>query len=389
MATSVTIPEIGYGMVEAVIVEWLKGQGAAVEEGEPLLVLETEKASVEVEAPASGILRRITAAVGTTVRAGEVVAVVAGEDEDMEDLPSGPPEQAEERVSPEPSTPVAGAKMTPVAARMAKRYDIDVSSIEGTGLQGRITKDDVLRAVGEEEDRLSPEPVSAASREKSVPLTTTRRTIARRLLTSKKKTAEVTTVAEVNMDRVVQLKKENSISYTAFVVKASAEAIKSFPVLNSSLLEDELVLKNYINIGVAVATERGLVVPVVQSADKKGLLEISTEVGELSDRARTGGLAPEDLQGGTFTVTNSGAFGSLFFTPIINYPEVAILGMGKVHESPVVRQHQIAIGSLMYLCLTYDHRAMDGDVAVKFLQQVKRYLEDPKSLVEPQTRTRQ
>jgi pyruvate/2-oxoglutarate dehydrogenase complex dihydrolipoamide acyltransferase (E2) component len=210
-----------------------------------------------------------------------------------------------------------------------------------------------------------------------IPLTGLRRRIAERLALSRRTAADVTTVADVDMTEVAALRKGAGLSYTAYVVWAVAQALREFPILNASLVDDRILVKRHIHVGVAVALEQGLVVPVIRSADRKGVEEISREVDGWASRARDGKLTPDDMTGSTFTVTNSGAFGSLLFTPIINQPEVAVLGMGKVADTPVVREGQIVVRKVMYLCLSYDHRVVDGAPAVQFLQAVKRRLEQP------------
>jgi pyruvate/2-oxoglutarate dehydrogenase complex dihydrolipoamide acyltransferase (E2) component len=219
--------------------------------------------------------------------------------------------------------------------------------------------------------------IEAAEDAQVIPLTGLRRRIADRLALSRQTAADVTTVADVDMTDVAALRKGAGLSYTAYVVWAVSQALREFPILNASLAEDRILVKRHIHIGVAVALEQGLVVPVIRSADRKSVEEISREIDEWAARARDGRLTPDDLTGSTFTVTNSGAFGSLLFTPIINQPEVAVLGMGKVADTPVVREGQIVVRKVMYLCLSYDHRVVDGAPAVQFLQAVKRRLEQP------------
>jgi pyruvate/2-oxoglutarate dehydrogenase complex dihydrolipoamide acyltransferase (E2) component len=370
-------------MIDATVVEWLEDVGSAVVEGEPLLVIETEKMAAEVTSPGTGVLRYIAAPVGTVVKLNQVVGVIAGEDEDISEVlgrlsetPVAEPDIAQpERKEATPAG--TEVRALPAVRRLAREHGIDLRQVTGSGPRGRITSEDVLQAL--EEGRSTTEKgkgVDVRVRE-TIPLLGIRKTIADRLSRSKRTTAEATTVAEVHMESVNRLREEVAASYTAFVVKAAGYALQLFPILNSALVEDTIVIKEDINIGVAVATERGLIVPVIRAAGQKSLLEISEEINDLGERARANLLSPQDFLGGTFSVTNSGVFGSLFFTPIINYPEAAILGMGKVYETPVVRDHQVTVGSIMYLALTYDHRIIDGRPAVEFLQEVKRLLENP------------
>ena len=387
MAQHVIMPRLSQDMTQGRIVQWLKQEGEAVKEGEPLVSVESDKAEVELPAPQSGILKRIVVGAGEDADVGTPLAILAGADEKIEDLlektqqklprvvaaPSSPPSR---RVAGPavPVPPVRRQPVSPAARRIARELCVELSHVVGTGADGLVTEGDVrsLAAKG----RAAPAP-EAAENIQVIPLAGVRRRIAERLSLSRRTAADVTTVVDVDMSEVAALRKASGCSYSGYVAWAAAQALREFPILNASLVEDRILVKRDIHIGVAVALGEGLVVPVIRSADRKTVGEVSREIDELAARARDGQLTPDDLRGSTFTVTNSGAFGSLLFTPIINQPEVAILGMGKVADTPVVRDGTIVVRQVMYLCLSYDHRVVDGAPAVQFLQAVKRRLEQP------------
>jgi pyruvate/2-oxoglutarate dehydrogenase complex dihydrolipoamide acyltransferase (E2) component len=386
MAQHVRMPRLSQDMTQGRIVQWLKREGDRVEEGEALVSVETDKAEVEIQAPQSGILRRVLVAPGEDADVGAPLAILGQAGEDIQGLletagkkapgpvAAAPPVPSGEAAA--PAAPVSPGKRQPVspaARRLARELGVETSLVVGTGPGGLVTEGDVRAfAAGGE----AAPPVEAAESVQVIPLTGRRRRMAERLALSRRTAADVTTVADVDMTGVAALRKASGFSYTAYVVWAAARALREFPILNASLGEDRILLKRDIHIGVAVALEQGLVVPVIRFADRKDVGGISREIDELAARAQDGRLTPDELTGSTFTVTNSGAFGSLLFTPIINPPEVAILGMGKVAEAPVVRGGEIVVRKVMYLCLSYDHRVVDGAPAVRFLQAVKRRLEE-------------
>ena len=387
MARHVFMPRLSQDMTQGRIVEWLKREGEAVQEGEPLVSVESDKAEVELQAPQAGILRRVLVGAGEETDVGTPLAILAGADENIEELlvkalkeaprPVAAPPPLPSREAAGPAAPAPPGKRQPVspaARRVARELGVEISHLVGTGAGGLVTEGDVRAFAA----KGKPAPaVEAAGDVEVIPLTGLRRRIAERLSLSRRTAADVTTVADVDMSEVAALRKASGFSYTAYVVSAAARSLREFPILNASLVEDRIHVKRDVHIGVAVALEQGLVVPVIRSADRETVEDISREIDELAARARNGQLTPDDLTGSTFTVTNSGAFGSLFFTPIINQPEVAILGMGKVTDTPVVRNGQIVVCKVMYLCLSYDHRVVDGAPAVQFLQEVKRRLEQP------------
>jgi pyruvate/2-oxoglutarate dehydrogenase complex dihydrolipoamide acyltransferase (E2) component len=388
MAQYVRMPRLSQDMAQGRVVAWLKKEGDAVKEGELLLSVETDKAEVEVEAPHPGILRRVLVGAGEEVEVGTPLAILGAAEEPIDALlkqaeaPSQKVSRPAEAAPPPPSAS-AGAQtaaaapgkrqpVSPAARRVARELGVEPSQVQGTGAGGLVTEEDV-RAFA---SRGGLKPASeAAENVEVIPLTAVRRRILERLSLSRRTAADVTTVIDVDVTDVAALRKVSGLSYTAYVVWAAAQALREFPILNASLVEDRILVKRDIHIGVAVALEQGLVVPVIRFADRKSLGEISREIESIAARVRDGKASPDDLTGSTFTVTNSGAFGSLLFTPIINYPEVAILGMGKVADTPAVRDGAIVARKVMYLCLSYDHRVVDGAPAVQYLQAVKRRLE--------------
>lgn len=388
MAEHVRMPRLSQDMTQGRIVEWLKKEGDPVREGEPLVSIETDKAEVELQAPQSGILRRVLVGPGEDADVGTPLAILAAAGENIEELlkkveqatrntaqyaSESIPVKAQESVGPVPVT-AAGKRqpVSPAARRTARELGVDLSQVAGTGAGGLVTEGDV-RAFASKSGATPSGDVS--ENVEVIPLTGLRRRIAERLALSRRTAADVTTVTDVDMTDVAALRKDSGLSYTAYVAWAAAQSLREFPILNASLDGDRILVKRDIHLGVAVALEQGLLVPVIRSADRKSLEEIAQELDALAARARNGQLGPGELAGSTFTVTNSGSLGSLLFTPIINPPEVAILGMGKVADTPVVREGAIVSRKVMYLCLSYDHRVVDGVPAVQFLQAVKRRLE--------------
>jgi pyruvate dehydrogenase E2 component (dihydrolipoamide acetyltransferase) len=388
MAHPVRMPRLSQDMVEGRLVAWLKQEGDAVQEGEPLLSIETDKAEVEVHAPKSGILRRVLVRAGDDVAVGAALAILGEAGEDIEDLvkasavpaqpaPAPVPPAAPARsatVGPQaPAGPVGKRQpISPAARRLAREMGVDLSPVAGTGPGGLVTEHDVRAAAPHGQ---APAAATEGEGLQVIPFTAIRRRTAERLSLSRQTAADVTTVVDVDMTEVAAHRKATGAAYTAYVVWAAAQGLREFPILNASLDGERILVKKAIHLGVAVALENGLVVPVVRHVDQKSVEEISREMDVLAGRARAGQLGPGDMSGSTFTVTNSGVFGSLLFTPIINLPEVAILGMGKVADTPAVRGGQIVVRKIMYLCLSYDHRVVDGAAAVQFLQTVKGRLE--------------
>ena len=425
MAINVTMPKWGLTMREGKVTRWYKNEGDPVHKGEDLFEAETEKITNKVESPGSGTLFQIVVPVGTTVPVGTILAVIAepGEQpERIEGLEAGEvieaaPASGEGRAAAEkpqekkfvPSSPAArrvakelgidlglvqgsgpdgriteadvrryheegppAPKITPLAEEMAKQEGLDISTITGTGEGGKITKEDVERAL---------------ERRTSIPLTGMRKTIADNMYASLQNTAQVTVFTEVDVTEMIRFrdlvqeehKKDETvrISFNDIVILATSRALKRFPMMNSALIGDEILLHDAVNMGIAVSLPDGLIVPVLHDADKKGLLQIAGESRELAQKAREGTLAVDDVTGGTFTISNVSMLEVDGFTPILRPPETGILGVGRVKEKPVVYDGEIAIRSMMFLSLTFDHRVLDGAPAMAFLETVARYLQHP------------
>jgi len=381
MAFEIRLPQITQTMLEAKVVNWLKKEGEEVEKGKPIVEVETDKAVVELEAEASGVLLQIVAAEGSMAKVGDLLAVI-GESVEKDKLSEGAftPSQV---ISPTTSVPAADKisprlterkPVSPAARRKAEELNIDVNEISGTGPDGLVTVKDVTEFM-ESKPLKRDQSGTKYGDEEIVPLDGIKKAMFDNATKSHSTTAQTTTFAEVDMTELLDLHQRMKLPITPFVAKAAIIALQEFPLINSSLIGNTIVIKKYINLGVATSTERGLVVPVIHNAEGKTVQEIAERLKEIVERARAGKLSLADVSNGTFTVTNSGVFGSLFFTPLINYPESAILGMGKVMKSPVVIDDKIAIRSMMYVSLSYDHRVIDGAIAVNFLQRVKQKLE--------------
>ena len=425
MAVEIHVPELGESVADATVGRWLKQEGEAVKSGEPLVELETDKINFEVEAEEDGVLESIAKGEGETVNVGEVIGTIGEGDgseapaakEEAEAPEEAPEEEEEGAVSEENGAAEEETdghremevRASPSVRKLAREYEIDLAEVSGSGSGGRVTRDDVERLIREqsrggaparEAERPAPEedgrreerPAAREDgREERVRMSRRRQTIARRLVEAQQTAAMLTTFNEADMSAVIELRNRRKegfqerhgvkLGFMSFFTRAAIGALKAFPKINSELRGDELILKHYYDIGVAVNTEEGLVVPVVRDADKKSFAEIEREIGELALKARERRLALEDLQGGTFTITNGGIFGSLVSTPILNAPQVAILGMHKIQERPVVVDGEIQARPMMYLALSYDHRIVDGADAVSFLVRIKELIEDPASLL--------
>jgi pyruvate/2-oxoglutarate dehydrogenase complex dihydrolipoamide acyltransferase (E2) component len=382
MAVKILMPRLTDTMLEGVISDWLKKEGDDVREGEALYIVETDKASVEVTSSATGVLLKILVQQGEAMEVGGTVAIIGERSEDVSALlgpaPSPMPKIKEEEHTREAQEPHGKVLASPAAKRKAKEANIDLRQVRGSGEEGLITEKDLLAYL--ETLQTAPPPSAKYGPEESIPLTGITKIMCERMTLSAA-IPQVTTVAETDATDLLELSREKEISITSFIVRAVIEGLKLYPLMNSSLEGDRIIRKAYYNIGVSVATPRGLIVPVLHHAESKGLSQLAVELRELATKARESRLGIEDVSGGTFTVTNSGVFGSLFFTPRINPPESAILGMGKIMKQPVVRDDQIVIRSMIYLSLTYDHRHIDGKTAVTFLQEVKKALETPSILL--------
>ncbi len=405
MAVEVRVPTLGESIVEATVGKWLKRVGEAVAAGETIVDLETDKVNIEVAADQAGVLEQILKAEGANVAVGDVIGTIGT---GVAAAPSG----ATAPTSSAPAVPVPALAerdlpATPVARRIATEQGVDLRGIAGSGPGGKVTKDDVAAQVKPAKappavpapaapptpEAASPAPATSTAnpREERVRMTRRRQTIAQRLVEAQQTAAMLTTFNEVDMSAVmdVRMRRKDSfkerhgigLGFMSFFTKAVVGALKAFPMLNAEIQGSDIVLKHYYDIGIAVGAEEGLVVPVLRDADRKSFAAIEHEIGDLAARARDGKLTLAELQGGTFTITNGGVFGSLMSTPILNTPQVGILGMHKIQERPIALNGQVVIRPMMYIALSYDHRIIDGSTAVRFLVRMKELVEDPEALL--------
>ncbi|NLT65552.1 MAG: 2-oxoglutarate dehydrogenase, E2 component, dihydrolipoamide succinyltransferase [Acidobacteria bacterium] len=431
MTIKVTMPQMGESIFEGTITKWLKKVGDRVVRDEPLFEISTDKVDSEIPSPASGVLSQILVPEGKTVQINTVLAIINGagaeeKDESMfhsgdvaaqeipEEEPPAKPEpvpEAEEppppREAPKPSEVATGIqaqdiRTSPLVRRLAREHNIDLSRIQGTGLEGRITKEDVLNylerieAPPRAEERVAPtppsapappqpEPVTFAGESEVVPMTPMRKAIAEHMVASKRTSAHVHTIFEIDMTPIVNLRQKHKsdferregvpLTYSPFFAKALVDNVREFPVFNASVSGDEIVYKKPVNLGIAVALDTGLIVPVIKNAHLKSLTGLAVAMYDLAERARSKRLKPDDVQNGTISMTNPGSFGALFGTPIISQPQVAILGVGGIEKRPVVINDAIAIRSMVYLSLAFDHRVIDGAVADQFMARLKERLQ--------------
>ncbi|ODS00546.1 dihydrolipoamide succinyltransferase [Methyloceanibacter methanicus] len=423
MTTEIRVPTLGESVVEATVGQWFKQAGDAVAADEPLVELETDKVTVEVPAPAGGVLSEIVVKAGDTVEVGALLgAIAAGDGAEVAPAPkAAAPKPAEPAPAPQPAPAPAAAPValkrepytrteiaptsmppSPAARKLLEETGLAADQVAGTGRRGQILKGDVISAAAEtlrETPREAKPPAAPrapvtpddAAREERVRMTRLRQTIAKRLKDAQDTAAMLTTFNDVDMSKVMELRKEYrdafekrhgvKLGFMGFFVKACVQALKDIPAVNAEIDGDDLVYKNYYHIGVAVGTERGLVVPVIRDADRMTLAEIEGTIADFGIRAREGKLGLAEMQGGTFTISNGGIYGSMLSTPILNAPQSGILGMHRIEERPVVRDGQIVARPMMYLALSYDHRIVDGKEAVTFLVNVKDSLENPARLI--------
>lgn len=435
MPTKIVVPQLGESIVEATVRRWLKHEGDSVSIGDALVELETEKVNVEVAAEQSGVLVRIEKKEGEDVKVGDVLGLI--EEVSVQKETKKPPIRAEEKpfekigevppvISEEPRRIDSERRVTPLAKRMAEEYKIDLDKVLGIGPSNRVTEKDVEAYIeGQKskqegissvetlpkdfpsvvspvetqkpktEPRAVPEALSPvidrSRREERVRMSRRRRTIARRMVEAQQTAAMLTTFNEADMSAVMEVRKRRKDTFkqrygvglgiVSFFIKASIGALKDFPLLNAEIQGDDIILKHYYDIGVAIGAEEGLVVPVLRDADRMSFAEIEKGIEDYVEKAKNGTFSLEDLMGGTFTVTNGGVFGSLLSTPIINPPQVGILGLHKIEERAVVVNSQVVVRPMMYLALSYDHRIVDGREAVQFLVHVKQLIEDPVALL--------
>jgi 2-oxoglutarate dehydrogenase E2 component (dihydrolipoamide succinyltransferase) len=398
MSTEIRVPTLGESVSEATIAKWFKKPGDAVKADEPLVELETDKVTLEVNAPAAGVLAEIVAKDGETVSPGALLGQIAAGGAAAAAAPAKAAEAPKAAPAAAPAATSASAMPpAPSAAKIAADNNVDVSSVAGSGKRGQVLKGDVLAALAAPAAAPAPVAMRAPSapddqgREERVRMTKLRQTIARRLKEAQNTAAMLTTFNEVDMTEVMALrarykdvfeKKHGAkLGFMSFFVKACTQALKELPAVNAEIDGTDLVYKNYYHVGIAVGTEKGLVVPVVRDADTMGLAQIEKTIADFGKRARDGQLKIDEMQGGTFTITNGGIYGSLMSTPILNAPQSGILGMHKIQERPMVVGGKIEVRPMMYLALSYDHRIVDGKEAVTFLVRVKEALEDPARLV--------
>jgi 2-oxoglutarate dehydrogenase E2 component (dihydrolipoamide succinyltransferase) len=400
MPSNIVVPEVGESIVDARVAKWLRKEGDAVSAGDPLVELETDKIDLEVSAPQAGVLSRIDRKDGEDVKVGEVLGVI---------------DETKAAAAPSPAPPAAPAsaserslRATPTARKAAAQHEVDLARVKGSGDAGRVMRRDVEQAAASAGngktaqaavEARKPRPAagqaetrrSAERGEERVRMSKRRATIARRLVEAQSTAAMLTTFNEVDMTAVMALRARHKQSFkerhgvglgiASFFVKAAVGALRGFPRINAEIQGDEMVLKRYYDIGVAVGASEGLVVPVIRDADKLSFAEIEKHIRDFAQRAEDGSLSLADLKGGTFTITNGGVFGSLLSTPILNPPQVGILGLHKIQERPMAVDGQVALRPMMYVALTYDHRIVDGAEAVRFLVRVKELVEDPGALL--------
>lgn len=412
--SNIVVPQLGESVVEARVSRWLKKEGDRVEVGEALVALETEKIDIEVSAEHAGVLSSIKAQEGADVKVGEMLAVL---DESGAGAPA--PAKAPEAAAPQKAAAPAAApavaaaapaaadepRATPTAKRMAEAHAVDIATVQGSGSAGRVMKQDVQQAIAKPAATpaaaapakaaapAAPAPRRSAGErtEERVRMTKRRQTIARRLVEAQRTAAMLTTFNEIDMSAVMSLRERRKESFkkqyginlglSSFFVKASVAALKAFPPINAEIQGDEVVYKHYYDVGIAVGAEGGLVVPVLRDADRMGFADIELAIRDFAKRAGDGTLTLADLTGGTFTITNGGVFGSLLSTPILNPPQVGILGLHKIQDRAVPVNGQVVIRPMMYVALSYDHRMVDGREAVQFLVKIKEFIEDPGHLL--------
>jgi len=410
MAIELKIPEVGESITEVEIGEWLKGKGDSVAKDEPVVMLESDKATVELPAPISGTISEVLKKRGDSAAIGEVIAYIEKDGQAGETRPAAAkeePKAAGKVPFVQPPAPKAEqpARVMPAAERALGEHGLRPEQIKATGPGGRLLKEDVLRHVEESRAKapeskaegkaapsVAPKPLSSGGREEEVvPMTRLRRTVAERLVEAQRTAAMLTTFNEIDMSAVVGLRKEHGdafqkkynvkLGFMSFFVKASIEALKTIPQANAEVRGTDIVYRNYFDIGVAIGGGKGLVVPVLRNAERMSFAELEVAIGDFARRAQENKLKPDELLGGTFTISNGGVYGSLLSTPILNPPQSGILGMHTIQDRPVAREGNVVIRPMMYVALTYDHRIVDGREAVTFLRRIKEVIENPARLL--------
>jgi len=395
------LPDLGEGITEGEILKWMTKEGDQIEEDQPIVEVMTDKVNVQIPSPRSGKVAKILVKEGDVAKVGQTIIVIDDGTGGVQSPTSAPPASRPIPAAPTVQAPPAGPATaavlaTPATRRLARELGVDIATVRGSGPQGRVTDDDVRRS-SQRTDTVTTQaaqesPPRGGSKEELVPLRGLRRTISERMAKSLRTTAQVTHVDEADMTDLVLLreafkgsaeKRGVRLTYLPFIIKAIVPALKEFPYVNSTLDEQagNVILKKYYNIGIATDTEQGLVVPVVKDVDRKDIFELAGEIEKLSQKARNGQLALDEVHGSTFTITNVGAIGGLFATPIINLPEVAILGLHKIAKRPVVRDGKIEVRDTTYLSLSFDHRVIDGAYAARFTSRVIETIQDTKRLL--------
>ena len=404
MTIEIKVPQLPESVTDATLVAWHKKPGDAVSRDENLVDLETDKVVLEVPAPANGTLAEIRIEDGATVTAGDVLAILEEGEGSAKTAPAEEPadEESGESAGETAETPRAAAKMSPAVRRLLDEHDLDATIIAGSGKDGRITKSDVMSYLKSHRDEdVTPGdapaevevsgPVAGRRTEQRVPMTRLRARIAERMVEAQHTAAMLTTFNEVDLTKVISLRKRYKesfekehgvrLGFMSFFAKAAVEALRRFPAVNASIEGNDIIYHDYVDIGVAVSSERGLMVPVLRNVEDMSFAQIENGINEYAAKVRDGSISMDDLTGGTFTITNGGIFGSMLSTPILNPPQSGILGMHAIQERPMVVDGEIQVRPMMYLALTYDHRIIDGREAVQFLVSIKQSLEDPGRLL--------
>ena len=409
MSVEIKVPSLGESVVEATVAKWYKNEGDTVSVDEPLLELETDKVTLEVPSPSNGCIQKINAEEGSTVEVGAILGSIdenasidqkVKQSEPVIEKSVATPEKIipeEVKSPPKEEMPIQvdnsnNQKLSPAVRKIAAEKNININTVTSSREDGRITKSDVINYQNIEKQENTPQTIRQTDqREERVPMSRLRQTIAKRLKDAQNNAAMLTTFNEVDMSELIKTRNDHKsefekkygvkLGFMSFFVKACITALRDIPEVNAEIENNDVIYKNFYNIGVAVGTDQGLVVPVVKDADKKSLVEVEKEIYQLGQKARSGQLSIEDMQGGTFTISNGGVYGSLMSTPILNPPQSGILGMHKIEERPIAIDGEIKIRPMMYLALSYDHRIVDGKGAVTFLVRVKEGLEDPSRLL--------
>ena len=398
MLHEIIVPELAESTVEATVASWLKKEGEIITKGDVIIELDTDKVSLEIVAPSDGLIQSISKQEGETVKVGDILGTIDDSKTVSNNASNETTAKSAETKVDKPqdnNANTSGVNITPVAKKIAEKENIDLENIKGTGPNGKITKEDLISSEKETIQKPEPDKINKEKniigREESIKLSRRRITIAKRLKEVQSETVMTTTYNEVDLSSVIAIRKKyqdqfikkhnTKLGFMSFFVKASVNSLQSFPHLNAELHQDELIVKKYYDIGIAVATDEGLVVPVLRDADKLSSAEIEQGIAELATKSRDKKITLQELQGGTFSITNGGVFGSLMSTPLLNPPQVGILGMHKIMEKPIAVDGEVVVRPVMMLAVTYDHRIIDGAMAVQFLVRIKNLLEDPYQLL--------